>query len=230
MNLQQLTTYLTTERSDTPEVISFRATRRAIGMLGVALPFVLWWGGLLINRTALQPSISHYYYTSMREAFVGVLCAVSLFLFTYKGYNKMDSYAANAAGFFSLMVAVFPTNIIADYGGQSAVISIFDWEIHNAIHLTSAGLFFVTLACMSLFLFTKSDKPKSQWSAARKSRNLVYKFSGYIMLLCIVLIGISGPVFGVGPTSKITFAMETVALFFFGISWLTKGDVVFGDN
>ncbi|MBX2913391.1 MAG: hypothetical protein M9954_14055 [Cyclobacteriaceae bacterium] len=229
MDIREVTHYLTRERSDIPEVISFRATRRAIGVLGVALPFLLWWGGLLLNRTALQPSISHYYFTNMREAFVGVLCAVSLFLFTYKGYNKMDSYAANAAGFFSLMVAVFPTNIIDGYPGQSMVASILDVKIHNAIHLTSAGLFFITLACMSLFLFTKSNKPKSQWSDARKSRNMVYKVSGWIMLLCIVLIGISEPLLGVGKTSKVTFAMETVALFFFGISWLTKGDVVFGD-
>lgn len=229
MNIQQVTHYLTQERSATPEVISFRATRRAIGMLGVALPFVLWWGGLLLNNTVLQPSISHYYFTSMREAFVGVLCAVSLFLFTYKGYSKMDSYAANAAGFFSLMVAVFPTNLIEGYPGQSMVASMLDTKIHNAIHLTSAGLFFVTLAFMSLFLFTKSNKPKSQWSEARKSRNTVYKVSGWIMLLCILLIGISEPLLGVGKTSKITFAMETVALFFFGISWLTKGEVVFAE-
>lgn len=229
MKLQQVTRYLTTERSTTPEVISFLATRRAIGILGVALPFILWWGGLLIDRTPLQPSISHYYFTHMREAFVGVLCAVSLFLFTYKGYNKLDSYAANLAGFFSLLVAVFPTNIIEDFPGQASVASILTVEAHNTIHLISAGLFFATLACMSLFLFTKSDKPKSQWSAARKNRNRVYQASGWIMLLCIVLIGISEPLLGVGKTSKITFAMETVALFFFGISWLTKGDVVFGD-
>lgn len=229
MKLQQLTSFLTTERSSTPELISFQTTRRAVGWLGVSLPFVLWWGGLLIGNTVLQPSISHYYYTHMREAFVGVLCAVSLFLFTYKGYNKLDSYSANAAGFFSLMVAVFPTNLIADYSGQGAVVSIFDWKIHNAIHLISAGLFFTTLAGMSLFLFTKSDKPKSQWSNARKSRNIVYKLSGWMMLLCILMIGISEPLLGVGKTSKITFAMETVALFFFGISWLTKGEVVFGD-
>lgn len=228
--LQQVTHELTRERSTTPELISFQTTRKAVGWLGVLLPFALWWGGELITGTNLQPSISHYYYTHMREVFVGVLCAVSLFLFTYKGYNKLDSYSANLAGIFSLLVAIFPTYIIDTYPGQVFTVSVFDWKFHNQIHLISAALFFITLACMSLFLFTKSNKPKSQWSAPRKNRNNTYILCGWGMILCIVLIAISGPVFGASSTSKVTFIFEAIALILFGISWLTKGEMLFGDK
>lgn len=227
MNLKQVVEKITEEYGPEPELIHIQTLRKSIGWLGVSLPFVLWWGGALLAGTKLQPSISHYYYTHMREVFVGVMCAVSLFLFTYKGYNKLDSYAANAAGFFSLLVAIFPTNLLA-YPGQAAVISVLDWKNHNAIHLISAGLFFITLACMSLFLFTKSDKPKSQWSNQKKYQNFIYKLSGVMMLLCIVLIGLSDRLFDAKEDSQITFALEAVALFFFGFSWLTKGEV-FGD-
>lgn len=228
--LRKFSHFLTEERSPTPEVISFRATRRAVGWLGVSLPFVLWIGGALTTRCDLQPSISHYYYTNMREVFVGILCAVSLFLFTYKGHSKLDSYAANLAGIFALGVAIFPTDIIVGYGCQQPVRSIFSWGIHNTLHFSSAALFFVVLACMSLFLFTKSNKPKSEWSAPKRRRNKTYIVCGVVMLVCIVLIALSEPLFGSTKTSKITFAMETVALVFFGISWLTKGEVVFKDQ
>jgi len=230
MNLQQVTTFLTTERSPTPELISFQAIRRSVGMLGVSLPWVLWIGAVLFGTDCdLQPSISHFYFTNMREIFVGVLCAVSLFLFTYKGYSPIDSIAANAAGLFSLGVALFPTNIIPNHSCQQEVVAVFDVAWHNTIHFTCATLFFLTLALMSLFLFTKSNKPKEQWTAQRKRRQVTYKLCGWVMLGSIALIAISEPVLKVSKTSPITFWMETVALTAFGVSWLTKGEWLFGE-
>lgn len=228
MNLQQIKTFLT-EDKPTPELISFKTTRRAVGILGITLPWVLWAGTFIFSGHDLQPSISHFYFTNMREVFVGVLCAVALFLFTYKGHSKMDSYAANAAGMFALGVAVFPTDIIAGHRGQALVVSVLDLSFHNIIHFSCAALFFVTLALMSLLLFTKSNKPKAQWSTPKKNRNRTYIVCGWIMLASIVLIAISEPILKVSHTSTITYWMETVALSAFGISWLTKGEVLFGD-
>ena len=59
------------------EIIDVMLLRKAIGVLGVALPFLLWFGGLAA-RVALQPSISRYYHTQMHDTFVGVLCAIGL--------------------------------------------------------------------------------------------------------------------------------------------------------
>ena len=64
------------------EIIDVMLLRQAIGVLGVALPFLLWFGGLAA-RVALQPSISRYYHTQMHDVFVGVLCAIGLGLFDY---------------------------------------------------------------------------------------------------------------------------------------------------
>jgi len=222
---------LTQERSDTPELISYQTTRRAVGWLGILLPWSLWIGSYVFGPYCrLQPSISHFYFTNMREGFVGVLCAVSLFLFTYKGHSKLDSFAANAAGFFSLGVAVFPTDSITGYSCQQPVVSIITVSFHNIIHFSCAALFFITLALMSLFLFTKSKHPKSRLGVQKRKRNRVYKISGWIMLACIALIALSKPLLKVSDTSPITFWMETVALTAFGASWLTKGEVVFGDK
>jgi hypothetical protein len=149
-------TTLTSQRSATPEVISYRTIRRAIGWLGILLPVALFLSSLSPDGFTLQPSISHFYYTNMREIFVGVLCAVSLFLFSYKGHSKLDSWAANAAGLFSLGVALFPTNLLEGYPRQARVVPFIDVSFHNVIHFTCAAAFFLTLALMSLFLFTKS--------------------------------------------------------------------------
>lgn len=229
-NVQQLYQKLNAERSATPELISFRTIRRSVGVLGMTLPFTLWLGSALFaNNAGLQPSVSHYYYTNMREWFTGVLCAVSLFLFTYKGHNLMDGISANIAAISALLVAFFPTNFIENYPGQQQVASVFNTPHHNAIHLAAAAVFFLTLAFMALKLFTRSNRPASEWSPKKKSRNIIYKVCGWLMITCLVVIAISKPVLGVSKESPLTFGLEAVALMAFGLSWLVKGETLYKD-
>ena len=218
------------ERSPTPEVISFQTIRRSVGWLGILLPFSLAAGSLLHQPECwIQPSISHYYFTNMREVFVGVLCAVSLFLFTYKGHTRLDGIASNVAGLLCLGVALFPTNIINGYACQENVVSFISIDFHSAIHFTCAGLFFLTLSLISLFLFTKSKFTKKNQTQEKKSRNIVYKWCGGIMLVCIAVIGINS-MLNQDETGHLVFWLETLALISFGVSWLTKGETLLGDK
>lgn len=220
--------------TDAPELISYRTLRRAVGWLGVLIPVILIGGGYLFgNCKIIQPSISHYYYTNVRDLFVGTLCGVSLFLFCYSGWSKMDSRCANLAGFLGLVVALFPTNIIGSSGKyyycQQKIVSFTDIPYHNIIHLTSAALFFLTLAFISIFLFTKSNRPPSKRTDEKKTRNRIFRICGAIMIGCILAIGIyfiAGKNEEENPT---TLILESIALLAFGISWLTKGQVIAGD-
>jgi cytochrome bd-type quinol oxidase subunit 2 len=221
---------LNEERSETPEVISFRTTRRAVGWLGILLPFLLLAGAWLGDCRTLQPSISHYYFTSVREVFVGVLCAVSLFLFTYKGHSLLDGVAANIAAIFSLGVALFPTNYLRLFPCQAPTVSVIAGDFNDELHLASAALFFGTLAFMSLYLFTKSKHPREQWTQRKKKRNTLYKVCGWLIVFCILMIGSSGSVFKVKETSTFTFWFEALALLAFGVSWLTKGEQLLRDR
>ena len=70
---------------DSEIVISYMNLRRAIGFIGVGLPFALLLGEFIIrsfyaNAAGPQPSISEYYYTAMRGVFVGSMCAIGTFL------------------------------------------------------------------------------------------------------------------------------------------------------
>lgn len=220
-----------TNQSPDPELISFQTIRRAVGWLGILLPPVLVVGSFLFgNDRVIQPSISHYYFTNMREIFVGVLCAVSLFLFTYKGYSKLDGRASNLAGFFSLGVALFPTNVIPDFPAQQDVVSFISISFHNVVHFTCAALFFLTLAFISLYLFTRSKHMRREDQTPQKrTRNVVYKLCGWIMIGSLVTIAFSA-FMNVDKTNQVTFWFETLALLAFGISWLTKGEALFGDK
>ncbi len=95
------------------------------------------------------------------------------------------------------------------------------------IHFISALVFFLTLAYISLFLFTKSSHPPSDRPVPKKNRNRIYRICGYVMLGCIALIALYFfwleewyP--GLSAYDPV-FWLESVALWAFGFSWLTKG-------
>ncbi len=195
--------------------------RKAVGILGVSFPVILVVGSVVAcGYDHILGSISEYYHSVMRNIFVGTLCAIGLFLFSYRGYKQIDNIMGNLACFFALGVAFFPMSL-----GPS--------DLVDKIHLTSATLLFITLACFSLFLFTKT-KDRKTMTRQKKRRNIIYIVSGIIMLVCIVLIA-SYFIFGLYSYPAIyqlkpVFWFETFALWAFGISWLIKGEAILKDN
>jgi hypothetical protein len=205
-------------------VISYLELRKAIGVLGIALPFLVSIGAYLLAHTSLECSISNYYYTKTHDVLVGTLCAVGFFLFAYKGYERQDSIAGNLACIFAVGVALFPT--AQEPPSCSA-------HIGFSLHGTFAALLFLTLAYFSLFLFTKTDSTKTP-TPQKLKRNAVYKVCGYVMLTCILLIGALN-FLPQDTTAAIemhhpVFWLEAIAIVVFGVSWLTKGEAILADR
>jgi len=206
-------------------VYSNSAHRTAIGVLGIALPVVLMLGAWLVNNCGLQRSISHYYYTGMRDILVGALWAIGFSLLSYKGYERADDITSDLACFFAVGITLFPTTPEKNASAQA------EW-IGN-IHLSFAALFFLMLIYFSLFLFTKTDPQKTPTSR-KLLRNKIYRGCGYIMAICILLIAIYSalPDTATAAFEKVnpTFWLESVAIWTFGISWLTKGEAILKDK
>jgi hypothetical protein len=205
-------------------IISYLTLRKLVGLLGAGLPFIMALGGWLLFRTAIQSSISGYYYTGMRNVFVGILCAIGVFLVSYHGYNRADFIAGKLGGLFAFGIALFPTTPEANASPHDRLI--------GGVHLTCAALFFLTIAGFSLFLFTKTD-PSRPPTARKLQRNRVYIACGSVILGCLGLIAINGltedgtiiPV-AVHPV----FWLETAANLAFGISWIVKGEAILKDE
>jgi hypothetical protein len=208
---------MTTEDPHLSQIYSYLSLRKAVGWIGILLPFVLMTGLIIIYRenTVLR-SISLYYHSQMRDLFVGALCAIALFLFFYKGYSKWDNRAANLAAFFALGIAFFPT---VTEGPP-------DWVAY--IHFISASLFFITLSCFSIFLFTKKNPHPTKNKLAR---NKIYISCGVVMIGCLISILIFFVFFEKKyPDSSFVFWIESLALIAFGISWLIKGGTLLQDE
>jgi hypothetical protein len=201
-------------------VVSYLTLRRAVGVIGLALPPVLAVGGLLLDGSGLQPSISDYYYTSMRNVLVGSLCAIAVFLGSYR-YGRPDAVAGSVAAVAALGVALFPVTRAGDPGGLNAV---------GVVHLVSAATFFLTLAWFCLVLFTRThpDRPPTR---RKLQRNVVYRVSGVTILVSMALAVVVEllPEEGWVVTTHPVFWLESLADVAFGIAWFVKGETILTD-
>jgi hypothetical protein len=222
-----------------PEIISYYAMRRAIGVLGITLPLILVAGSSLFGDcTEIQGSISTYYHTNMRNIFVGFNCAVALFLFAYRGHDWRDNIAGYLGCIFVLGVAFLPCTLSS--ADQHCLIPASAQNpMVGKLHNLSALLYFIILIVYSLFLFPKTHMDmvtgeQMFMGRQKKNRNRVYYICGSIMttslLLIIFYMGfLEDPYPGLKRLNPV-FWLETFVLFSFGISWLTKGQLFFRDE
>lgn len=245
---------MSTQNPNEEMVVSYLTIRRAVGWLGMLLPFALLSGNFFVNRVdimnnpwfietdchtpyvsdgSFKDSISHYYYSTVGELFTGTLCAVALFMFSYKGHPKRpgekglsDSLMTNLAGIFALGVVVFPTS---SEGCISDNMRIFLSSPNTGIiHFSFAALFFITLAFMSIINFRRTNQIATFGTG---TFNKLYLACGIIMLACLLIIFIYSKFLEENYPAlnelHIVFVFETVALLAFGLSWLTKGRIDF---
>ena len=219
--------------------ISYMLLRQLIGVIGIALPFALILGNRLLgNEHWLQESISHYFYSYMHIAFVGVLCILGGVLISYREKSYLfANRVATFAGSFAILVAAFPTK----YDGflEPNYIHIEDvyWKSwFKIIHFGSATLLFVCFAIFCFVIFQKSDEGfvPTHFPEKKKLRNRIYKLCGWGIVFSILMIAgctlyekyIAVTTF----TTYSTFIFETTALLCFGNSWLLKGTVNWKDS
>lgn len=193
-----------------------------IGIIGTMLPAVLVLGKFLVGGWGVQSSISAYYYTGMRDVFVGSLFAIAVFLISYNMY-KYDYIAGRLAGAFAICVSIFPTTPVLNPSRGA--------EIVGKLHLGSAAAFFLILAYFSLFLFTKTNPLKTP-TPKKLQRNVVYRVCGITILACLALMVVNQILQNRLSISQLhpLLWLESIAIAAFGISWLIKGETLLKDN
>lgn len=197
--------------------INVRRLRCILGWLAMILP---WLSGiislLMLGRWAYSISETYYLYETAAPVFAIILGAASILLIAYKGYENVDDIINTLAGIFGLGILIFPTSPTTIFSENFPLVGLFCLNYHTSsiIHLVSAVVFFGFLSFNSLFLFTKSS---GEITKGKKIRNIIFRICGVGMLASFLLLLI--------PNWNIKiWAVEALALLFFGISWLTKAN------
>ncbi len=205
-------------------VRSYLIMRAFVGAIGVALPFALvLLDGLLFDGDPFpRDSLSAYYYSGTRELFVGGLCAIGVFLVTYKVASRtLDNTLSLLAGFAVLLVAVFPTNAPAHAGTLTPLQDRFGESVVAVTHYVAAAVFIGSLAVISYYFGKREgDRPShGQRRSPEFWRRYHWACAGAIVaaLLWIGITELAG-----GP-SKSLLVGEVAAVWAFGASWLMKG-------
>ena len=196
------------------QIISYYALRILIGATGILLPLLLIIANLVANNNLqIEFSVSDYYDNSTAgDILVGVLFVLGFFLMTYKGYDRIDSRAANLGCVFALGVALFPTT------STNHVVHI--------MHFVFAVLLFSVFIFFSIYLFRKTGPGRR--TKQKDKRNSVYLVCGIIMIACIAGIAISMVwLEAVSIKYHLVFWFESLALMSFGFSWITKAEFLF---
>lgn len=180
----------------------------ALGSLAILLPWIV----ALLNGGFPASISATYFVPQCITPFMGILISSSILLMCYKGYDLQDDLILTSSGVFGLLICLFPT-----YSSLYEKIGTFQVSasVSSTIHNISATVFFGLLAYNSFFLFTKGDGNPTK---NKKIRNIIYRVCGVGMLASFLI-----PLL---PDFYIKiWLMETIALFFFGLSFLTKADV-----
>lgn len=200
---------------------SFLALRKAVGFIGMVLPFVL----LLAHRGGLG-SVSEGYYTAGSALFVAGVCAIGIFLLFYRGHDGRDRIASLVAGAAALVVGQVPCGC----GKMAEPAFLWGWSPSYAasawptVHLLAAAVLFCVLALFCLWLFPMSDAPPHA-NRKKDQRNLTYYICGSVIAGCLLALVVHHASYQwLGPGG--VFWLETVMLLAFGFSWAVKGEAI----
>ena len=195
-------------------MINVKKLRCFIGWLAILLPWVVVVLSLAFGYSFPESISVTYYRAECVVPFMIILGSASILLMYYDGYDKTDDILNTIAGILGLGICFFPC-----WPDVTDLINVGTFrlpvEISSTIHNIVAILFFVILSYISIFQFTKSS---GEMTKNKKIRNVIYRVCGCCMVASFLILLIPNLAIKVWLT-------EVIALFFFGISWLTKSDI-----
>lgn len=216
-------------------ISTYSTLRRGIAFLAIAFPIILAVGGFVKYGLIPQDSISAYYHAFvptiqspglfeiagngvMRNWFVGILWAISVFLILYQGYGRRENTVLNIAGVLLIAVAMFP----------------MDWTCGTtcpkvSIHGMSAILFFLAIGYICIFRSGDTLKLIKD-DNVRESYKRWYRIIGLVMWVFPLVVAVL-EFFKLHPFgTRTVFFIEAAGIWTFAAYWLLKSrEITLGD-
>lgn len=228
--------------------LSYTSLKLTTGLVGLLMPWAVRLGGYLTEGITVSGTVSAYYYTGMRDVFVGTLAVVGALLASYRTPRRWDNAAALVAGLSALAIGlfpmrpVFPVNIARRYGIPDDLDTYFRqvYFPHGplGLHTGAVALFFGAGLYLVAVSFRETSRVEAEqgvravtWQKER--RNRLYLAAAGTMLLSGLAIAALEILHALGPARdwrQYIFWPESVAISAFAFAWLVKGQLVLADG
>jgi hypothetical protein len=231
---------------------------RCVGIVAIGLPLLML-TSLFVDGACMRASVSHFYYEVFYgDLFVGAMFFIGTFLLAYRGETRAENGLATAAGFGAFGTALFPARgdgcqssefntrlfafvsedkehlIMSPMVGDNSEGFFRMIELSHILHSVFAILLSGFLAYYSLAVFTRvvpsQRNPDGSLKAAKRRRNLIYKFSGFAIVFAILSMTVQMTLklaFKIEvpywETFSGSFIAEAIAMSAFGLGWIVKG-------
>lgn len=222
-------------------MVNTKRLRCMIGFLGMGLALIVlvlsamcYFGAFqdCALHNYMRQNVGHFWPDSISctwycpqcvTPFMIILGAASILLMFYDGYDKTDDIINTIGSIFGLGICLFPCKYFSEiapaYVGTFSIPPTISGRMHN---LCALG-FFLILALNSLFQFTKSSGIMTQ---NKRKRNIIYKACGIVMLASLAVVPVISIIEAVTQIRcwGVVWFVQMIALFAFGISWITKAN------
>jgi hypothetical protein len=223
-------------RPDTTDLLytrSFLALRTFIGILGVALPLLVVFGDRLLfqgepyGRNWPRGSVSVYYYSGLREVFVGTLAATGVFFIAYRVWERnLENLLSWVAGLAACAIALFPTKPPGPVGDDPPLVLSplqhkFGVTTISTVHYVASAAFLIALAWIS-WQFGNRELDRGE----REGQHLPPRFWHWFHRGCALVMGLALAwvvIAGRAHVPRATLIGEWVCAVVFGASWFFKG-------
>lgn len=203
---------------------TYKALRIGAAVIALAFPLILWGGGHLRAQLPLQGSMSAYYHASdalhsgqgipgqgaMRDEFVGILFAVGVILFLYRGISTLENQVLNLAGILAVGIAIFPMT----------------WPVGSAhkekfffLHGACAVSFFVCIAVVCIFCASDTLNPIKDEAKRKRYRRSYLTFG---VLMVVLPLSAACLKFFAPLREWTVFFVEVAGIYVFALYWLLK--------
>ena len=222
---------------------AYKAILIAAGFIGITLPVGLILGDLVVLDAgfSIRGSLSSYYYSPLRDLFVGALCVIGVLLVTYDwpsirilrspgGWSDIvDFWVSFVAGAALLVVAFCPTEPpgVSKYNDCkyadptpapcTAVQHRFGDSTLYHLHIASAIVALCLLLVLAIRFARQERRPRLVWvhrlSASAIALGLVLALVGIVVNDSYLLLG----------RFSWLYTGEVLALLGFGFGWILRG-------
>ena len=193
-------------------IFDYRALRLLVGLIAFTMPLFA-----LINSSEPISSISGSYHTENRDVFVGLTFMIGALFWAYNGHDLTQKTVSKLAAIAAIITALFPT-------------ACFDCatDMDSRIHYAAAVFLFLTIAyfCLGPFRMSAIGKP----GVESQRRALIYSICGGVIVASL-LFALAAQLIWSEEARRalaITFFVEWVSLWAFGVAWFVAGKLIPG--